>query len=656
LGEARYAELLEELSRHQGATDELALFTSETHPPLPLEVLRFRAGVLSERLREARRHGYRAGINVLATIGHHEENLPNSLAGEYQRMTALDGRVCLGSFCPNDERYCAEYVEPLYAAMAQADPDFIWVDDDVRLAGHHPIPAGCFCDRCLALYADGCGTAYTRSGLAHAFCSGAGAQRLRNRRAWLDHNRRTLVKLLECIERTVHAVRPGLVLGFMSGERFFEGYDFAGWVTALSGPNRIEVRWRPGGGFYADDALDGLVEKSHQIGRQVSCLPDEVVSIQSEIENFPYQRLKKAARTTALEAASHIAAGCTGAAFNVLTMYDEPLDEYRPLVAELTRRRPFLDLLAAALGRSKPVGVLGAWHPDATATHALEGEDWLSGGLTSAPIQEILQLGIPPAYGLDHARVTALAGDLPLAFSNAQIRRVLSSGAYLDGQALVRLHEMGYEEYTGFAVEGWVETDAIEELTDHPLNRPWVGRRRDARQSFPGWLQPAAVLSPRHDAARGLSRLVDYGGKEIAPCGSGVFENTLGGRICVAGYYPWRFLQNLSKAAQLKGVLRWLSRDSLDAYVGSYHRIALWARRPGEGGLAVALINASLDPAARVDLLLRTQADRVVVADQGCSETTVRAARSPAGPYRRFVLPRIPAWEMRLVVASSAGE
>ena len=53
------------------------------------------------------------------------------------------------------------------------------------------------------------------------------------------------------------------------------------------------------------------------MGRQVSALPDWVVTIQSEIENFPYHRLKKSAHITALEAASHIAAGCTGAAFNV---------------------------------------------------------------------------------------------------------------------------------------------------------------------------------------------------------------------------------------------------------------------------------------------------------------------------------------------------
>jgi hypothetical protein len=133
------------------------------------------------------------------------------------------------------------------------------------------------------------------------------------------------------------------------------------------------VRWRPGGGFYADDCIKGLIAKSHAIGRQVSLLPDRVVSIQSEIENFPYQRLKKAAHTTALEAASHIAAGCTGAAFNVLSMYNEPLDEYGSLMEKLQESRPFFDLLVHELGRAKPKGIYTGWNKDTFAANNIAG-------------------------------------------------------------------------------------------------------------------------------------------------------------------------------------------------------------------------------------------------------------------------------------------
>ena len=38
-----------------------------------------RCEMLAERIAQAKALGYRAGINVLSTMGHHEENLPNSL-------------------------------------------------------------------------------------------------------------------------------------------------------------------------------------------------------------------------------------------------------------------------------------------------------------------------------------------------------------------------------------------------------------------------------------------------------------------------------------------------------------------------------------------------------------------------------------------------
>ena len=650
LSNKRFSLLLDMLDAHPGLTDELALFTAFTHPPLPLDLIRSRAEVMANRIEAARARGYRGGINILATIGHHNENLPHSLQGGYTRMTALDGQSCSGSFCPNDEGFRQDYVKPLYAAIVQAGPDFIWIDDDVRLLGHMPIPSGCFCERCLALFAEECGIRYSRAALRRALTQKSMAAKLAIRCSWLDHNRRTIARLFKLIERTVHAIKPGLPLGFMTGERFFEGYDFDAWARILSGPRKAPVLWRPGGGFYSDGSLDGMTEKSHQIGRQVSLLPASVVSIQSEIENFPYQRLKKSSRTTALEAASHIAAGCTGAAFNVLSGEDEPLDEYEPLVAELGRTRPFLDLLARTLGRARPTGVYTGWTRNSFAVHGLDGKDWFSGGELSAPAEEIYQLGIPAAYSPDAASVTALCGNQPLALSRAEIRGILSRGVYLDAQALTRLNELGYGAQTGFEVERYVEKDGIEQFVPHPLNGEFAGRLRDCRQSFLWWLRPAAVLHPR-GSAQVLSRLVDYTGKETAACCSGIYENGLGGRVCAAGYYPWTFLQNLSKSAQLKALFRWLSRDSLDAYVASFHRINLWTRRPRQGQLAVAILNASLDPAEKLELRLRTRKPSVSVFDMRGRERRIRTERIESAPYRRVVLDTTPAWTMRLVIA-----
>lgn len=648
LDEGRFQDLLDLFTKNKGLADEITFFTSETHPPLPLEVIQERAGILSQRMKAARARGYRSGVNILATLGHHNENLANSLNADYTRMTDITGGVCQGSFCPNGEGM-REYIAAIYKAVTLAEPDYIWVDDDVRLFGHMPIRCGCFCDACLALFNQENGGSYTRESLRAAFNQADLQAKLAVREAWLAHNRKTMIRLLVWIEQTVHALKPGLPLGFMTGERFFEGFDFDGWAKALSGPGSAEVMWRPGGGNYTDEWLDGIAQKAHQIGRQIALLPPSVISIQSEIESFPYQRLRKSEHATAVEAAAYIAGGCTGAAFNVLSMYSEPLDEYAPLLKTLHGTRPFLDVLARELGRTPVSGVHTGWNKNSFAA-ANAGADWFDGPRCDPGggyADPLYTLGIPPAYHAAQARAVALSGDAPLALSGDEIQRVLRGGVYMDGDALNRLNEMGYGKLTGFTVERTMERDCMEEFLEHPLNAGLTGRRRDGRQSF--WYSPAYVFASSSEDCQPLAHIIDYAYAETAPCCLGVFENELGGRICVAGYYPWVQLHSRSKSAQMKAILRWLSRDTLPAYVSSFHRINQWPRVREDGNIVLAALNASLDPAEKAEVCVLTTKEKLRVVDMECRETEV-AASATDGPYRRFVLPGIAPWSMRLAM------
>ncbi|NUM56718.1 MAG: hypothetical protein HUU46_24075 [Candidatus Hydrogenedentes bacterium] len=642
--DARFTELLNLFDANRGVTDEVTLFTSETHPPLPLDVILKRVPVLQARMDAARARGYGSGVNILSTIGHHEENLPNSLSSDYTPMTDPNGNVCRGSFCPNDPRL-REYITRVYEALASSGPDYIWIDDDVRLFGHMPIGACCFCDTCVALFSQQVGTTFTRDALREALGAGTREERLALRRAFLQHNRTTIGELFTLIEGTVHKIAPGLSLGFMTGDRFYEGYAFDTWADILAGSAHAPVRWRPGGGAYREDKLDDFPDKAHAMGRQVSVLPGYVTCIQSEVESFPYQRLKKSVHATQMEAAAYIAAGCTGAAFNVMPQYDEPLDEFAPLVAGLKDARPFFDLLVAHLGRQPLSGIHSGWNKDTYAASNPDGP-WLTGPPAPGHCFEIWASGLPAAYSSAQAPVTAFAGDTVLALTDADLQSALAKGVYLDGPALTRLNELGYGELTGFAVENTLSIDCIEELTDHPLNEHFVGRRRNCRQSF--YKSPAHVLQPTQPGAQSISRCVDYTYTETAPCCMGVSENKLGGRVCVAGYYPWEQLQNLSKSSQLKSVMRWLSKDTLPVYVASFHRVNVWARETAPGRFAIALLNAYLDPATELHILIRTDREAINFYDNTCTRTYVAAA-GREGPYARFPLPTLGPWDVALI-------
>ena len=594
---------------------------------------------------EARKRGYKTGINILSTIGHHNENLDNSLKGDFVRMTNIDGQICNGSFCPNDEGMRG-YVRNIYESTAQANPDYIWVDDDVRF-GHMPIGLGCFCGNCLTIFEKEAGVKYTRETLKKALNEGPVDQKLKIREAWLQHNRNTISRLFVLIEKTVHGISPEMPIGFMTGDRFYEGYDFDNWATILAGPNHAPVMWRPGGGYYNDNTTSELVGKSHDVGRQVSVLPQEIVSIQSEIENFPYQRLKKAANSVAFEACSHIAAGCTGAAFNVLSFYDEPLDEYEPLLARLQETRPFFNLMAKRLGRKDLIGVQTFWNKNSYITGKPEEGNWLNSG---NPIvnHDLYNIGLPTCYSNKNAVVTILGKDNLLVLATEEITKLLSGGVYMDAEALQQLNKMGFSELTGFEVVGADNVDRIEKFSSHPLNGEFAGCQRDNRQSF--WKSPAYTLKPTNANAKPLSSLIDYSGKDVSACTSGTFDNKLGGRICVAGYYPWTFMENKSKSSQMKSVFRWLSKETLAGYIASFHKINLWIRQPEKGKIALAFTNSSFDAAKNVILMLRTENKTIKVFDMVCKETVIQSSGTD-GAYQKFVIPEVGAWEVRLVLS-----
>lgn len=636
LTDDHFEELLAYFRRFPGIADELVFFTSETHPPLPVEMMHQRAERLAKLMPRVRQLGMTAGINILATMGHHEENLPNSLQAPWQRVMDINGTVCQGSFCPAHPELI-NYARTIHIAMAKASPDFLWLDDDIRLAGHGPVRLACFCDLCLENFARETGRRFTRQTLPAAFDSGPLEERLAWRRRWLEHNRTTIDNLLRAVEQEVHAVKPGLPLGFMTGDRFWEGYGFTRWSRTLAGPANAPVRWRPGGGFYSDEKPIELVDKANAIGRQVAALPPSVLIIQSEIENFPYQRLRKAAHTTVTEAAADIAVGTTGTAFNVLTMVPDPLDEYLSLGHRITEARRYHQLLQRTLGRAKTEGLWPAWNPDLQISINPNGK-WLAGARIPLAEPYILgEIGIPISYDSGGRSATALSRTAPYAFPKEELRDIFGGGVVMDVDAWHAMQDLGLAAWTGVGAVKGFDVDATEQLSAHALNRPYSGWSRDCRQSF--WKERAWALEGSSEKTAALSYIHDYGGKRFGVAMT-AFENELGGRVVVMGYFPWSQIHSLAKSSQMKAIVDWVSNGRLPILVESYSKINVWSRNG-----AVVLLNASLDPA--VDVIIRWK-----------SNATVFWLHAVNGPARKIALashskvrlPELAPWSMYLLV------
>lgn len=648
--QALFDEMLVLLEENPRMVDELALFTSFTHAPLPLATIREQVPVLKDRISTAKEHGFQCGINILATMGHHNENLAYSLQGNYTRRTDLDGKICDGSFCPNDTRFICDYVIPLYELMTSAHPDFIWIDDDVR-SGHMGIGPDCFCQCCLDHFTDVFGFCPTREDMARYLNCGTPENLILHRKLWLQSKCDTINRLFVVIENTVHQINPAIDLGFMTGERFADGYDFVSQANILSGQLTGAVRWRPGGGFYRDTVPGQLVEKAHQIGRQVALLPRHVSVIQSEVENFNYEPLGKSITINTSEAATYIAAGCTGAALNIVNIYEDIRAEKGKLFRAFAQQRAFFDTLVEHQEQLPAQGIFTGWNKNSWATINLK-DSWFDSCEILNPdyADQWFEIGLPVSYSPENAQVTMLNGNAPFAFSKPELLHFLKSGLFLDGQALDALNDLGFSELTGYRTDGCDSADCVEILTDDWLNGEHGGNMRDCRQSF--WKYPCAKLLSTSLGTRSLARAVDYQCQTKADCCMGIYENLLGGRICISGYYPWSFILNHAKSEQYKRLARWLSKDTILAYIASFHKINIWVRKNDCGKIILYLLSQNLDVAESPVVRVLTGMSRLRVINSKLEETVIRAAsknKETKDGYQEFILPNLEPW--RLVMA-----
>ncbi len=639
---ARFDEMRALLEQYPHAVSEIALFTGDTHAPMPLEILQERVDSLIPLMDKARAKGFRCGINHLSLIGHHQEHDVGSLR-DAAFCVDIHGETHRGSLCLSHP-HTLDYVRNSIQMIAKAKPDFLWTDDDLRFF-HNGLC--CFCDHCITAFNELNGLAVSREDLRIAFATdtpdGANIRQL-----WRQFNAKVLTDLFRVVREAADTVDPDLIVGSMSCEYIFEGWAYADIADVLSHNQKLTTKWRPGGGVYTDERLVGFVEKAHSLGRQAAALPDYVTDIQSEIENFPYQFLSKGTHANMMESLLYVAAGCTGTAFNIVPCYGEPFDTIAPTLKRAHELRPLFDLMASVNGRVRPVGIGTGWTPATNYQKPLSTEGWPQ---SLRHTEDLGAIGLPLAYEEASTAVYALNGMSVDGLDDEKLLQILAGGVYCDADAVKALTNRGFGQYLGFSVAESFPQDVMEQYEDHPFNAGFVGQRRNCRQSFSPI--PAVSFLP-HGGAQVLSSLVDYNYQPKAACTMGIYENTLGGKICVCGYFPWNLLQEQGKSTQLKRIFDWLSDNRLPAFVNSYHRANIWTRRLTDGRTVIVLLNASLDRAEDLEVVVNRECTSAQLHKMSDYPQNVNGlALSPIrtqGDVTTFRLPVLNPWEVALMI------
>ncbi|MBQ0105720.1 MAG: hypothetical protein KBT47_06775, partial [Armatimonadetes bacterium] len=442
---------------------------------------------------------------------------------------------------------------------------------------------------------------------------------------------------------------PNIILGYMHADAVACNSDFAYFAKKLSGKNCMPVKFRPGGGVYTDYDKNGFITKALYLGRQVSNIPKEYRDIQSELENFPYNQLHKSAYANVIESLMYIGAGCTGVTYN--THHQESwgseysaAEENECRFSEIMPYREFFDQCVETFGREPNRGVYCDNDTMSFYSKNFEEGNWLYGEHRNIPT-EMYNIGFSPAFRREDGQVFYAFDETFASLTDEEIKEILSKSVYMNGRALKYLWKRGFGEYVGFKVLKTFETDCHEFFLENELNKDFTGYRRECRYAFYGG--EFYGLAKTDQKAEYLGKFNDFSSESFTENGEelysmGIYENSLGGRICVGGYKPDECISCYPKTVQLKRVFAWLSRNTV-SYIKSYVNVNYFDR--GVGGL---IFNNSYDKAKNTVLALPKDTEKIILTDKNMNKKEIIRSAYING-YSEFDLGDILPFDFALV-------
>lgn len=648
-----FERLKNQLLAHRPAVDEVSLFlNSGDHAAYdPLDHTERILKAAAKRIEQLHDAGVPSvGINVLSTLGHTDtppaedkEPMP------FQPMIGHTGGVSTSCACPTDPRL-REYVAKRYAMAARANPDFIWVDDDLRHVWHGAAAYGCFCPICLEAF----GWTDGREALIEKLNTPTEGE---FRRQWSAFCADSMSDLCETIRKAIQSVSEDIEIGLMSGGfRFpqFAGHDIGRWMKSLGA-----VRFRPGDGFWSDTDQNDLLRKMFDVGMQVRQIKDRPPTIQYEAEGYPYLSLRRSVAMTINEDEMAFFAGCNGVAYNFMMRdHAQSYAEYEPHFNAIEKKRPFWEDLTAALEDTRWGGLWMAYTNEImTQRHVYEGEDWFANN-GSWPFVSIdfARMGVPMTAWREHACGTVLTSRMAEGLDDGELEEILKGGVYMDDRVLQTLWERGFGELTGVrsAKKSWASE--IRELAlEHPLNGDDAGEQRDAGACFTATFEGGGAvrgLEPVDEAVDMLARIVTFDGREAEPCFS-VYENKLGGRVAVNSHAPWSAIERAWKRRQVLSVCDWISRGQLPVVIDTHAWVLPFARCDAEGRpKLVLLFNTSFDHAEPLTLRLRGCGPDAAVCRWNETGETPLDTQTVSGDLR-VTIPSLPSWRTMVLKVTS---
>ena len=637
------------LTAHRDAVDEITLFSACTvdghadgEPGAALARMRREAEVLKSRIAGFHEAGFSSvGVNVLITLGHIDEGTPEE-DPVFQKIVGWRGDVSTSCNCPNHEDF-RRFTEEKYTIFARTKPDFLWVDDDIKLFWNG-VEFGCFCPECLRKFNEKNGFAYTREALVSAMQEPDNSAL---RGLWVRDVRDRITDLLTCIGSAVRRVDPSIRLGFMTQRQSwstYNGMDFPAWFTALGAE-----MGRPGEGYYFDTVPRNVLTKAFSTAQQAYEYPETVTDVQYELENFPYGTWQKSYRISVAELALAAAEGMGGALLNNSHPVRGPVGQDRLYDTIARERVAWRDYLEAGRGW-RAAGLYPAFSLRYDQLRTLqEGESFFT-TLERSPRHDVTrtyplaELGVPITMQASGAWGVILTGNLSQGYTDEELTEFFRGGVLVSGDAVRELERRGFGRYLGVRYAGEGGIGLVEELEKQdPVNRNLPDY--DDRDVHPAFFGGEAVWLEKTDPAVRAVTYVTERGKGRKGISVSLYENELGGRVCVMGYAPFLRPDDLTRFLQLDRILEFLAGEKRSAKLLTPGQTAFFVRE-GDDGVETAVMNLTLDSTDHTEVAVRGKAEGYFCTPEGKIPAAGRLERG----WTVFDFGSLPPYEVRYLV------
>lgn len=383
--DAQWAKTFKALRENRGACDDVWFSTGIGFPKIEWHAAH--AKRLVRYADDLRSVGIVPSLQFQATLGHSDEitlleGVDGKTWGGFTGRGGTEGKACN---CPRQPGFLA-YVREMARLYASFKPSVVWIDDDLRIAGHAPaspwgkVPEGwigCWCPTCLAAFNAETGGKWTRETLDAAMKRDTA---LFDR--WEKFSFAGIADVARVIAEETHKVSPETRLAYQHGR--YRNDSQLTVYRAMHEATGLPVGARPGGGAYFDYNPNDQMVKAFGAARQRNCLgnPEWIEVWCPEIETCPRAFASRTAQGLLNEAFVNLAYGMNCLSFLIMSTRHETDEWYSEnLLAPLAAEKPCLEAYRRHNAGALPAGLADATKatPEALYRFALAGVPVLPG-------------------------------------------------------------------------------------------------------------------------------------------------------------------------------------------------------------------------------------------------------------------------------------